>query len=109
MRALTLLAAVVLVSACAKNPDNISAADIGSATYKNYSCSLLANERLTLNQNLENLSAQQRQAASSDAWGVFLVGLPVSSMSGNDKEADISIVKGQIQAIDKERQAKRCI
>ncbi|EKX55718.1 hypothetical protein D516_3978 [Rhodobacter sp. AKP1] len=39
---------------------------------------------------------------------MFLLGLPLSSMSGGDQEAMIAIAKGKIQAIDRQVVAKGC-
>ena len=103
-----LLVAVLAVSACAKAPEQIAAADIGSGVYRGQSCAQLTQQRLKISQDLENLSAAQKSAQSGDAWGVFLLGLPLSSMSGNDKETAIAVAKGHVQEIDKERQRKGC-
>ncbi|WP_283177884.1 hypothetical protein [Gemmobacter sp. 24YEA27] len=102
------LAASCIAAGCAKKPDQIPAADIGPNPYGGQSCASLNKHLLTQKQNLENLSAAQQSAASGDAWGVFLLGLPVSSMSGNDKEAAISLTKGHIQKIESEKLAKKC-
>lgn len=48
---------------------------------------------------LNALSAAQKSTASSDALGVFLLGLPLGSMSGNDKEALIAVAKGRVPAM----------
>lgn len=110
MRAfLPLLSIAVLFSACAKNPDRISAFEISSHGFKDYSCERLASEKQTSVHQLENLSAQQRAAADGDAIGMFLVGLPISSMAGNDREAAVSLAKGTIQAIERVQVAKGCI
>lgn len=99
----------ILVSAgCAKQPDQIAAVEVGSDAYARHSCSQLAAEELRVNQEVANLSARQQSAANGDAWGVFLIGLPVSSMGGGDQEAAISIAKGKQQAIDRQQLAKRC-
>jgi hypothetical protein len=71
-------------------------------------CFVEACAKLKITQDLENLSAAQKNAASGDAMGVFLLGLPLSSMSGNDKEALIAVAKGKIQAIDRLSVAKHC-
>lgn len=100
--------ALVLIASCAKAPDQIAAADVGSNVYRGYSCKQLAESKVKHAHDLENLSAAQKSAAEGDAWGVVLLGLPVSSMSGNDKEASISITKGHIQGIEEEQQRKGC-
>ena len=102
------LAAVIAVAACAKQPDRIPAADIGPNPYTRLSCSALAAQKITLDQKLENLSAAQKNAAAGDTVGVLLLGVPLSSMSGNDKETPISIAKAQLQAVAQVQAAKRC-
>lgn len=99
---------ILFCSACAKQADQIPAADIGPNTYMGASCSQLNTTKLQLGQNLETLTAAQKSAASGDAVGVLLLGLPLSSMSGNDKETDIAITKGKIQAVETARLQKRC-
>ena len=108
MRSLLLLIPIAAVTACAKQPDQIAAAEIGNNEYRGYSCRQLSDAELKYTQGLENLSAQQEAAASGDAFGVFLLGLPLSSMSGGDKETAITITKGHLQSIDREQQRKRC-
>ncbi|QHQ34880.1 hypothetical protein [Algicella marina] len=98
----------LLVAACAKAPEEISAANIGPNPYTHASCGDLRSEEVRLSQHLTNLSAAQRDAQSGDALGVFLLGLPISSMAGNDKEAEISVTKGRIQAVEQVRIGKRC-
>lgn len=101
-------AAAVFLSACAKQPEDIPAADIGDQGYARYSCKQLYLKKVDLSQKLANLSAAQKNAASGDAMGVFLLGLPVSSMSGNDKETAIAVAKGHIQAIERQQARKGC-
>ena len=97
-----------LVSACAKMPDQISAANIGPTSYAQNSCQQLAQEHKALSIQLENLNAKQRSAASGDAFGVFLIGLPLSSMSGNDQETQIGVMKARLQSIELAQTKKRC-
>lgn len=108
MKKIIPLALVVAVSACAKQPDQIAAVEVGSNEYRGYSCRQLSEIELKYTQALTNLSAQQKSAATGDAWGVFLLGLPISSMSGSDKETAIAVTKGHIQSIDREQARKGC-
>jgi hypothetical protein len=108
MKPTLLLPAIVLVAACAQNPDNIAAANIGSNEYRGHSCKNLAEAKVQHNQNLANLSADQKKAATGDAVGVFLLGLPLSSMSGGDKETAIAVTKGHLQSIEGEQARKNC-
>ena len=107
-KVLPLLSLLCLLSACAKAPENIAAVEIGGDAYSRSSCTQLKAEKLRISQELENLSAAQKSAASGDTIGVLLLGLPVSSMSGNDKEATIAVAKGKIQAIDRQSVARGC-
>ena len=46
------------------------------------------------------LSAAQKKAVSGDAFGVFLIGVPVSSLNDKDKEGAIATSKGKILALE---------
>lgn len=103
-----LLATTLLLSACAQQPDKISAIEVAGDPYRGYSCKQLKAEHLKISQELEAASADQKRAASGDAWGVFLLGLPVSSMSGNDKEAAIGVAKGRLNSLDQKMLERNC-
>jgi hypothetical protein len=47
-------------------------------------------------------------AATGDAVGVFLIGVPVSSLSGGDKEGLVAQHKGEIVAIEGAMRARQC-
>lgn len=102
------LFALPLLAACAQNPDNIAAVEVAGDPYGRFSCKQLKTERLKVSQELEAVSADQKKAASGDALGVFLLGLPVSSMSGNDKEAAVAIAKGRVNELDRKLLEKNC-
>lgn len=91
-------AAVVLVAGCAQQPAAISPVAMGDV-YSNVSCSkakqLYSNEAA----KVPSLVASQKQAVTGDAIGVFLLAVPVSSLSGGDKEGEISTSKGKINAL----------
>jgi hypothetical protein len=102
------LAAALALTACAKRPDAIVPADIPMAAYTNYSCEHLAHEMVQEQANLAAVSKQQRDAATGDAVGVFLIGVPMSSTSGGDKEGQLAVAKGKVQAIDSAIKSKGC-
>jgi hypothetical protein len=99
---------LIALASCAKKPDQIAAVQMPDDSYRSSSCKTLSGEKLNISQDLANLSAKQNSAAKGDAWGVFLLGLPVSSMSGNDQEAMIAIAKGKVQSIERIQAAKNC-
>lgn len=76
--------------------------------YASLNCRSLASKETEIRNDLDSLSAAQNSAANSDAWGVFLLGVPWSSMSGNDKEALIAVAKGRLDAIDVVQAQKNC-
>jgi hypothetical protein len=58
--------------------------------------------------NLASISKQQNQAATGDAVGVFMLGVPVSSTFGGDKEGQVAVAKGKVNAIDATLKSKGC-
>lgn len=96
------------ISACAKDPEKIAAVTMDDASYSGYSCQRLSQEETRQWQLLQALSADQKKAQSGDALGVFLLGLPISSMSGSDKETEIAVAKGRLDALDRRQVAKNC-
>lgn len=102
------LIAFATLTACAQQPDRIAAIEVAGDPYRGYSCSQLSAEKLKISQELEAASADQKKAANGDAWGVFLLGLPVSSMSGNDKEAAIAVAKGRVNELDQKLLERGC-
>jgi len=98
----------IFLAGCAANPEDIAAADIGTGMYQGQSCAQLAEQRLARTQRLEVLTAEQSSARTGDTVGVILLGLPLSSMSGNDRETDIAVTRGHLNEIDRERLARNC-
>lgn len=105
---LVVLASTLAVASCAKRPDAIVPVDIPMAAYSNQSCQGLAQELMKEQANLAAVSKQQNQAATGDAIGVFLVGVPASSTFGGDKEGQVAVSKGKVNAIEGSIKAKGC-
>lgn len=110
MKALIITTLVVsaLLTACAKRPDAIVPVDIPLAAYTNLSCQSLASELAKERATLASLSKQQNQAATGDAVGVFLIGVPASSTFGGDKEGEVAVSKGKVNAIESAAKSKGC-
>ncbi|RAX40746.1 hypothetical protein [Rhizobium tropici] len=96
------------LAACAKRPDAIVPTDIPMAAYSNLDCPALSRELTTEQGKLTALSQDQNNAANGDAFGVFLVGVPMSSLTGGDKEGLISVEKGKVISIQNTMKAKGC-
>ncbi|MDT6940772.1 hypothetical protein RI570_11495 [Brucella pseudogrignonensis] len=102
------LAVGITASACAKRPDAIVPVDIPMAAYTNLSCQALASELAKEKTKLTTLSKQQNEAATGDAVGVFLIGVPASSTLGGDKEGEVAVSKGKVNAIESAEKSKVC-
>lgn len=110
MKKLTIVALSLSVGAvaCAKRPDAIVPVDIPIAAYTNLSCQSLASELVKERSTLASLSKQQNEAATGDAVGVFLIGVPASSTFGGDKEGQVAVSKGKVNAIENAARSKGC-
>jgi hypothetical protein len=104
----TLAMAAVALSACAKRPDAIAPVAYPIQAYGNSNCQQLASEYATEKKVLAEQSTAQNQAANGDAMGVFLIGVPTSSLTGGDQEGKISVTKGKILAIEAALASKGC-
>jgi len=49
----------------------------------------------------------QNSKATGDAWGVFLLAIPFSQLSG-DHAADVAKWKGEVEAIETAQVKKKC-
>lgn len=101
-------AALMLVAGCAKNPDAIAPMAMPVNAYAGLTCEQLAQEMQTTEGALTALEVDQRQAVMGDAVGVFLIGVPLSSLSGADKEGLIAQKKGEKVAIQGAQRNQGC-
>jgi hypothetical protein len=85
--------------ACAQSPGSIAPVSMGNA-YANISCTearaMLEQER----QTLAALESAQQGAVVGDAIGVLLIAVPVSSLTGGDREGEIAVSKGKVLALE---------
>jgi starvation-inducible outer membrane lipoprotein len=108
MKKIALLATALLLTACAKGPDAITPMSMPVNAYSGLSCNQLAAEHQKSTTALNAVSAQQRQAQTGDAVGVFLIGVPMSSLTGGDKEGAVAQHKGEVIAISSAQRNKGC-
>lgn len=83
-RAGVALSLAVSVAGCASSPERIKPTYVSEDRYLGWTCEQLAAESQRLADALTVASEKQKKASKGDAVGVFLIGLPVSSMSGGD-------------------------
>lgn len=93
------LAALPLIAACAQNPNSIAPVSMGDA-YAGISCNQARGAIGPERQTLAALEAKQKSAVTGDALGVFLIGVPVSSLTGGDVAGQIALSKGKLAALE---------
>ncbi|MFT8542016.1 hypothetical protein [Acetobacter sp.] len=76
--------------------------------YNSYNCEQLGEEEARLQNVLATVSKEQKDARSGDAWGVALLGLPVSSFSGKNVASQVAQVKGSLNAVQQAQTIKNC-
>jgi hypothetical protein len=107
-----LFAALALTSlflvGCAPNPVRIAPRAVAVSGYLAFNCEQLTNLRINASNTLDAESQAQRAVRRSDAWYVFLTGLPLARMSGESREARIAPLKGELIAIDTARAHNQC-
>ena len=99
-RHLAPLAPLALLAACAQSPDAIAPVAMPSGAFSQLSCQQARADRASASSTLAALEAQQRSAVAGDAVGVFLIGVPVSSLTGGNKAGLIAAEKGRVMALD---------
>lgn len=98
-RLVFILPFALALSACAKNPDAITPVSMGNAfatTDCRQASALLAREQASLKQ----LESMQAAAVAQDAVSVLLFAVPLSNVSGANKEGEIAAAKGKIIALE---------
>lgn len=96
------------VAGCAKAPSSIAPAYVSEVPYHSYTCEQLGQELQRLDAAYAVAAQAQEDARTGDAWGVFLIGVPTSSLSGGNIAPEIASLKGQQVAVQKVIIAKGC-
>lgn len=99
MKNVIMISMVALMAACAQTPGSIEPADVGNP-YARVSCAQAKSGLATETAKLDALIQKQKGAVAGDAIGVFLIGVPVSSLAGKDVADEIAISKGKILSLE---------
>ena len=99
-RLLVALTGLAALAGCAPSPDAIAAAAVPAGLYDRMSCSAALAAQAQVRADLAGLEADQRQAVTGDAVGVFLFAVPMSSLTGGDKAGLIGDAKGRALALE---------
>lgn len=105
---LAALLALTMSAGCAKRPDAITPMSLPTTAFVNLDCTQLAAEHQKTTAALATVSKSQNSAATGDAVGVFLIGVPMSSLGGGDQEGQVALHKGEIVAIEAVQKNKSC-
>jgi hypothetical protein len=102
------VAVAVIATGCAKSPESIAPSYISDISYRPLPCQDLANEERRTHEALSRASEQQEQARTADAVGVIMIGIPVSTLSGDNVAPEVARLKGEIEAIHRAMATKKC-
>jgi len=102
------VAVAAALGACAKSPESIAPSYVSEVSYQAWSCPQLAEETLRLSSAYASAAQQQEKARTNDVVGVILIGLPVSSLSGDNIAPEIGRLKGEQEAVRKAMVIKNC-
>lgn len=93
------LALLPFVAACAQQPSSIQPVSYGNA-FAAMPCNQAAADLNVERQTLASLESKQKGAVAGDAIGVFLIGVPVSSLTGGDVAGQIAASKGKVLSLE---------
>lgn len=103
---------ILVATGCSTHPDDIEAAYVSPTEYADYDCSQLRAELQRVNRRVMEVTGQQRDEAQGDsvAMGVGLVLFwpALFFLAGDDKEDELSRLKGQYNAIEEAAIKKKC-
>lgn len=108
IRPLAIVSLAMFTVACAQTPEKVLAFSISEEAYSGKDCAGLSDEANRLGGALDVEYENQRKARSNDAAGVFFLGLPVASMSGQNRSDEIARLKGELNAVENVAQTQSC-
>lgn len=96
------------LGACAKAPGSIAPSYVSDVQYRSWPCATIGEEQARVSSALATASTQQEKARTNDTVGVLLIGLPVSSLSGDNIAPEIGRLKGEQDALARAGSIRRC-
>ncbi len=104
---LVILAALI-TGGCAILPEAIAPVEMDNAPYMTWNCEQLCREDAQLTAVLAGESDAQRRCRNKDTAGLLFVGLPVGSLTGCRRTAEIARLKGELQALQHAAEKMEC-
>ena len=106
------LAASLILASCSTRSDNISAQYVSPMQYQSYSCDQIRMEMQRVGRRVNEVAGIQDAEATKDsvAMGVGLVVFwpALFFMVGQDKEQELSRLKGEFEALEQAAIQKEC-
>lgn len=99
---------LALLGACASSPNNIPATYVDGQGYEGLNCNQLSVMQINETDKLAVLTSKQRRAHKTDTWGVILLGVPLSELTGSDVSETLANEKGKVEAIKRVELEKSC-
>lgn len=100
-------ASIAVLSGCANRPESIRSSYVSHEKYMDEDCMKLATKMSDARAELSKVSEMQNSKATGDAWGVFILGIPFSKLTG-DHAGDVGKWKGEVEALDTAQIKKKC-
>lgn len=101
------IAIALTLIGCANRPESIRASFVSHEKFTHLDCAGLATRMVDTRAELDKYAKLQDSKANGDAFGVFLLGIPFSKLSG-DHEGDVARLKGEVEAIDTAQVKNKC-
>jgi hypothetical protein len=106
------VAAAIVLSGCAKSASNVTSAYQSPSVYANWTCDQLAVEELEVRRRVVAMAQKQDNAATRDAVamgvGLVLFWPALFLLAAGDEEAQLSVIKGQHDALVSAQGAQQC-
>lgn len=106
------VAASLLLSSCATSSKNVSAQYVSPLQYQSYSCNQIRMELQRVGRRVNEVAGIQDKEAADDAValgvGLVLFWPALFFMIGPDKEAELSRLKGEYEALEQAAIQKDC-
>jgi hypothetical protein len=99
---------ILSLSGCAKNAVDVQPVSVPGYEYERMSCNDLTREHARSLEYMSTLVMAQEAAARDDNMATFIVGVPVSPLTGADKSESLAVAKGRDLTIRSIMKAKSC-
>jgi len=102
------LSAAVVLSGCATSAERIAPAPIADGRYTGASCSDLTAQAALIDSHYAEEARRQTNIRRIDMAGLVLVFLPVASLTGHSRAAQIANLKGDRMAVNAAMARNNC-